>query len=492
MNRLHLCRLLLGGTLLAGCSGVDRLVRPSDPWEALRFDIERILGDSIFVPTRASVKIVSLDRDEVLYERDSRLLMRPASNMKLLTSAAALHILGTDYSFQTGVLADSIDEKGTVHGNLYLKGYGNPDLTTADLDTLVSRLRGAGIRKVTGNIVGDASFYDDRYWGEGWMWDDEPYSYEAGISALSLNKNCVRVSVVPGASHGDSVSVSVEPTTRYVSLLNTARTVTDSVAEPLEISRLYVNRLNIITVTGETLAGPDTVEQLVTVWRPELYAATVFKERLEADSIAVSGQAAPGAALPWSRELARIRWPIDTMLINLNKVSDNLSAENTLKAISAKRGGIPGSARHGLSQLHLVLDSMGIDTTLYYVVDGSGVSHYNLVTAEMLIRLLAGMARNSELFPLFYESLPIAGVDGTLKGRMNGTTAQGNLRAKTGSISGVSSLSGYVTTLDRERFAFSILMQNFILPSRWYRNAQDAIGALLANFSRTGRTMVSR
>ncbi len=475
---------LLLGISGGGCAAVEKGMRPDEPLGAIRFEIDRLLEDSLFIPSRASIKIVSLDRGDVLYERDSRVLMRPASNMKLLTSAAALKILGPAYTFRTSVLADSLDQQGTVHGNLYLKGYGNPDLTVADLDTMVYQLRSHGIRAIKGNIVADASFFDDRYWGEGWMWDDEPYSYEAGISALSLNKNCVSVSAVAGRSHDDPVSVSIIPPTRYVSLLNTARTVTDSVAEKLEISRLFQHRLNTITVRGEIFAGSDTVRQLVTVWRPELYAATVFKERLEADSISVSGQATAGVSLPWARELAYHRWPMDTMIVNLNKVSDNLSAENTLKTISARRGGIPGSSRHGLYQMNEVLASFGIDTTSYYVVDGSGVSHYNLVNAETLVRLLTGMAREPATFPLFYESLPIAGVDGTLKGRMRNTRAEGNLRAKTGSISGVSSLSGYVTTLDGERMVFSMLMQNFILPSRYYRNIQDAIGVILANFSR--------
>jgi D-alanyl-D-alanine carboxypeptidase/D-alanyl-D-alanine-endopeptidase (penicillin-binding protein 4) len=468
----------------SGCAAPREITRPSNPVEALRYDIDSILSDSIFVPTDAAIKVVSLDRNEVLYERNSRKLMRPASNTKLLTSAAALLTLGQDHVFQTRILADSLRADGSVEGPLYIKGFGNPDLTTADLDSMIQQLKAIGIRSISGNIVADASWFDDLYWGTGWMWDDEPDSDAAGVSALSVNKNCVKVSVIPAKSPGGGVQVIIDPPTSYVSLTNTARTVADTALIPLEVTRLYKERLNTLVVSGEITAGKDTVIRRTTVWRPELYAATLLKERLEASGITVRGQPTIGVTLPWSRELAYHHWPLDTMIVNLNKVSDNLSAENTLKSVSVARGGIPGSAKHGLFQVNETLAELGIDTTQYFIVDGSGVSHYNLLTAETLVQLLTAMTRKSEIFPLYYKSLPIAGVDGTLEKRMRGTRAEGNLRAKTGSLTGISNLSGYVTTADGEHLVFSMLMQNFILPIRLYRNAQDQIGALLAGFRR--------
>jgi len=470
--------------LLSGCAVRDQLTRPDDPVEALRYDIDAILSDSVFLPTTPAIKIVSLDLGDVLYEKNSKTLMRPASNTKLVTSAAALGILGTEYRFHTSILADSLRPDGTIEGPLYIRGYGNPDLRVSDLDSMISQLKAIGVKSITGNIVADASLFDDLYWGEGWMWDDEPYSYEAAISALSVNKNCVKVSVIPEVP-GGGVQVLVEPPTRYVTVLNTARTVADSAVIPLEVTRLFQDRLNTVVVSGEVVSERDTIKRLVTVWRPELYAATLLKERLEADSIQVRGQPVIGVALPWSREMAYHSWPMDSMVINLNKASDNLSAESSLKLMSVARGGIPGTAKHGRYQVNAFLSELGIDTTKYYIVDGSGVSHYNLVTAEMLVQLLTAMTRRSDLFPLFYESLPVAGVDGTLETRMRRTPAEGNLRGKTGSIGGVSSISGYVTTADGERLVFSILMQDFILPTRYYRHAQDALGALMAAFTRT-------
>lgn len=475
---------LLALASFSGCAGIFPPGVPRDPVERLRYDLDRMLDDSLFIPARTGIKVVSLESGEVLYERDSRLLMHPASNMKLLTSSAALALLGKEFPLKTSIYADTTLIADTLQGNVYVKGFGNPDLKSADLDTLAEQIRAAGIAAVRGGLVADVSYFDDLYWGEGWMWDDEPYQFEAFITPLSINDNCVKVVVTPGAQHGDSVRVTMEPTTSYVTLMNTAMTVTDTVLVPLNVTRLFKERLNTIVVSGQILSSSRPREFYLSVWKPELYAVHLLKETLERRGITVSGSIQVGTTPSGTREIASHVGRFDSMLVNLNKISDNLSAENTLKIIGAERRGVPGSARSGIYETKLFLSQFGIDTTKFLMVDGSGVSHYNLLTAEMLVQLLTGMAHRPEWFPLFYESLPIAGVDGTLSNRMKGTPAEGNLRAKTGSISGVSTLSGYVKTQDEEMLAFSMLMQHFLGGTRLYRDMQDRIGALLAGFSR--------
>ena len=475
---------------LTGCSAFRSVGRPSDPIEALQYDIDTILSDSIFVPARTSIKVVSLESGEILYERDSRLLMRPASNMKLLTSATALQILGKEYKFKTALLADTTVREGIVYGNLYFKGYGNPDLKTEDFDTLIRQLKAQGIKEMRGRILADVSYFDDFYWGSGWMWDDEPYEYAAFISPLAINDNCVKVETTPGQQAGDSVQVRIEPSTDYVSLINTARTVADTAVQPLDVTRLFKERQNAIMIDGEIVAGSKPVERLISVWKPELYAARLLTEALRRDSISVDQEPAVGVAPSFAHELAVHYRGLDSMIVNLNKTSNNLSAELTLKTLCAVKRGTPASAQGGIYVINEFLNSLGIDTTRYHIADGSGVSSYNLLTAEMIAQLLGSMAKRDSIFPLFYESLPIAGIDGTLQQRMKGTPAEGNLRAKTGTISAVSSLSGYVRTLDDEQLVFSMFMQNFIYPTRLYQQAQDKIGALLASFSRTGRIAV--
>ena len=472
--------------LSSGCALLFPAGRPSEPVEALRYDINHVLSDSIFVQARTSIKIISLDRHEVLYERDSKLLTRPASNMKLVTSASALGVLGKDYTFKTPVLVEQSPVDSSVAGNLYIKGLGNPDLVTADLDSLAELVRAAGVRKINGSVCADVSFFDDSYWGYGWNWDDEPSSYAAFITPLAVNDNCVVVSVSPGNAPGDSVHVSIDPPTSYVTVLNKAKTVGDSVRHPLVVTRLFKEHSNTILVDGEIRTSANPVENTLSVWKPELYAATLFSEALQRKGISVGKAASVEPAPIGSREIVSISHRIDTTIVNMNKISDNLSAEILLKTLGTTAAGAPGSAEGGTFVVHRFLSSLGIDTTRFNIVDGSGLSYHDLLTTEMLCQLLEGMSKQKEIFPLYLRSLPIAGIDGTLQNRMKRTAAQGNLRAKTGSISGVSSLSGYVRTQDGEMLAFSMTMQNFILPSRLYRNAQDKIGALMAGFSRSG------
>ncbi|HTP12912.1 MAG TPA: D-alanyl-D-alanine carboxypeptidase/D-alanyl-D-alanine-endopeptidase, partial [Bacteroidota bacterium] len=213
--------LLVLGLIVEGCSTSAPPAATngaSGSVERLRNSIDAILSDSVFIPARASVKIVSLRTGEVLYDRDSRLLMRPASNMKLFTASTALHELGPSYQFKTSVFVDSLTADGTVRGNIYLKGYGDPDLSIEDLDSAAAHVRSMGITWVMGNVVGDNSFFDDLEWGNGWMWDDEPDPDEMFISALSVNKNCVSVSVAPTPGPSDSILASVDPPTPFVTI----------------------------------------------------------------------------------------------------------------------------------------------------------------------------------------------------------------------------------------------------------------------------------
>lgn len=476
--------IILVSLFVFGCAGVSSLRPPTDPLDRLKYDIDTVLSDSIFIPSRASVKVVSLETGETLYARDPKLLFRPASNMKLLTSAACINGLGRDFLFKTSVYADSVSPDGVLLGDIYLKGFGDPHLKTSHLDSLARILKSSGLNIATGDVVGDVTYFDDLYWGSGWMWDDEPYSDEMFITPLSVNSNCVKVKVEPGIVAGDSAIVSIEPQTEYVMLMNFARTVTDTVIQPLKVTRLFKQRSNIIIVEGQILTGSSLREELLSVWRPELYATQLFKEALNRAGIPVRGRARVGTISAFANEVTHHERRFDSIVVNLNKISDNLAAENALKTLAAVKRGIPGNALNGIYLVNEFLSTLGIDTTGYLMVDGSGVSHYNLLTTEMLVQLLVGMYNRPDLFPLFYESLPIAGVDGTLRGRMKAMAAEGNVRAKTGTISGVSSLSGYVKTRENEALAFSIMMQNFIKPNRLYREAQDLIANLLARFDR--------
>ena len=476
--------LLFLQALVLGCSGPSGSISSTDRVDRLRERLDAVFADTVFQATSAGLIVGSLELGEILYERNSTLLMRPASNMKLLTSAAALHFLGKNFSYSTVVLGDSLPSEGVITGNLYIKGFGNPDLTTADLNSLVQQLREMGIEEIRGDVVVDVSYFDDEYWGKGWMWDDELEPDEAFLTPLSVNDNCVKVIVIPGPVAGDPAIVTVEPLTSYVTITSEAITAEDTTRARLNIKRLYKERLNTIVVTGSIPAGRSSVTRRVTVWKPELYAGTLLKELLEDDLVRMAGSVRIGEVSEEAVELARHEWPLDSMLVNLNKTSDNLSAECTLKAIAAELTGDPGSAAAGITKVYEFLSMMGIDTAAINMVDGSGVSHYNLLTTRMIYDLLQAMGRRQDLFPTYYASLPVAGIDGTLENRMRSSSANGTLRAKTGSLSAVTSLSGYVTTLDGETLVFSMAMQSYLGSSTRYKRIEDRVGSILAGFSR--------
>ena len=472
---------------LFSCAGIHppaAQMSKTSSLKRLRTKIDSLLTSSLLNQTQVGIKIYSLNKKSVLYERNSRLLMNPASNMKLLTTALALKTLGPDFRFKTLLLADSsVVADSVVRGDLYLKGGADPDLVSEDFQDLINQLDFKGIKKIDGNLIADDTFLDSLPRGEGWMWDDDPDDYAAHLSALSLNDNCVDVLARPGRHVLDSVFVFLVPETRYVSLDNEGVTGDSSQAQTLKISRRWMTCENVITVRDTLPQSVPAYEIHINIENPTLYAATVFSEMLKKNGIQWNGQILRGQAPAFPETLAvHQSHPLRAVVENTNKISDNLSAELLLKTVGAVQGGEPGTAAKGIRALQNFLQQMGIDSTSYYVVDGSGVSRYDVITADLLVRLLTAMYGDFSVRSEYLTSLPIAGVDGTIQNRMKGTAAQGKLRAKTGSLRGVSSLSGYVPTQDGDVLAFSILMQNFIGTAAPYRAAQDSIGVWLAKF----------
>lgn len=463
--------LLIPGTYLPASLPIDQ-------------QIATLLNDTLFIRTQAAVLVVSVDSGDTLFERNSKLLFHPASNTKLFTTAAALAMLEEDYTFNTVLSVDGNVQDTALIGDIYLKGYGDPLLDSEDLANIAGQLASRGIKLIKGDVVGDVSYFDDLYWGNGWMWDDEPGPEWGFLTPLSVNHNAITVFVSPGKRMNDPVRIRRQPPTRYVEILNEGKTVRGRAIDKLRVTRLWRERLNVIHITGDLPRWEREKEFTFSVWRPELYTLTLLKEEMERRGTHVTGDIRIEVVPETAEEIFRIERPIDSVLVYLHKESDNLSAENTLKALGAEFRGLPGTSQDGIYVIRKFLASLGSDTTRFHIVDGSGVSRYNLVSAETIIKLLLAMASEKDLFERFFASLPIAGVDGTLKDRMRGSAAQGNARAKTGIIGGVTTLSGYVTTRDDELLAFSILMQNFLGEARPYRDVQDRIVAMLANYSR--------
>ncbi len=470
---------------------------PSTPVIRLQRAIRRILRRPPFATTRWGILIESLDRRRVLFSHQAHRLFIPASNMKLYTTAAALVHLGPTYRFRTSVFVTAPpDAQGIIHGDVILYGRGDPNLSTrargqsrlTPLENLVDQLLAAGVRSIHGNLIGDESYFSDPPLGVGWEWDDLQWYYGAEISALSIDDNAVEVAVLPGSAPGEPARVFIRPETSYVTLINKAITVSPGTKQDIGVHRGLED--NTIEVWGEVPFDGQGFHGYVAVHQPALYAATLFREALARRGIEITGRTIRADAtyrqthpLDMSQltELAFVESiPLADEVRIVNKTSQNLHAELLLRTLGAVVGG-EGTARRGLDVVRRLLRSARAWRRGITLQDGSGLSRHNLVTPATTVDLLRYMYRNAHRKP-FLDSLPLAGRDGTLESRMMGTLAEGRVRAKTGTLTYTSTLSGYVTTAGGEHLVFSIMANNHTGRLSDVMDAIDEICTLLAQF----------
>ena len=479
--------LLLAPRLTLGKSPPLARLSKTDQ-KRLNDQLKAVLAQPDLAQMAVGVKVVSLDTGEILLDHQAGRLFHPGSNTKLFTAIAALRTLGPDYRFLTSLYGDDqTDIRGdTLQTALYLQGTGDPTLTTAAMDSLAACIAAYGASVISGPLVVDESYFDTKRLGEGWMWDDAPYDFSAQVSAMTLNRNCVTVVAMPGKAIGQPVLARVAPPNEWVKISSTALTGKAETQEPFRVERRWQERSNTVDITGELPIGSADRSVLLSIEDPALYAAYVFRERLALRGITVSGAIQKGSFPLRARLLGRnASEPLPAIIRFMLKDSDNLAAELLVKAMGRHGSGQQGSTENGLKVLRKVLAAVaGLDTLGYLMADGSGLSRYDLITPNQTIALLTKAYRDSTLRMILWDALPVAGVDGTLKNRMRSSPAKGVLRAKTGSLSGVSCLSGFVTTGEEETLVFSIMMNNFVGSSSGARRAQDDLGATFATFSR--------
>ncbi|HEX7356756.1 MAG TPA: D-alanyl-D-alanine carboxypeptidase/D-alanyl-D-alanine-endopeptidase, partial [Ignavibacteriaceae bacterium] len=378
--------------------------------------------------------------------------------------------LGADYEFTTNLFYDGIVSNDTLFGNIYIVGRCDPDFITSDLYYFVDALKSLNISVIYGNLFGDVSFKDTLYWGKGWMWDDDPSSDAPYLSALNLNDNCVEVSY-----DGVNDSIIVSPNTKYINVVRIEN------EEKLSIDRNWFNRKNEIIIKGKN--DNKKYYAKVNILNPAEYFLKVFSEVLDSNNVNLIGDIKLKSITGAANLLYSYKRKFSDVIGNLNKTSDNLSAEMTLYALSEKYYGRPANADSGINLINNLIDSAGLNPEDYRLVDGSGVSHYNVVSAELFVKVLKYFYdKYPELYIILYNSFPVAGVDGTLEYRMRKSAAWNNVHAKTGTLTGVSTLSGYLTTKKNHLLAFSILMQNYVGSSSKAKNFQDEICKILAEF----------
>lgn len=446
-------------SVAAGCAGTGEVGLGTAPL---------LVHDEPAVQVAALV--VDLDTGETLLARDAARLLRPASTMKLLTTAAICR--RAPKADVVTMLTASAKSGGTAK----LIGGGDPFLSTAELQSLALALRQSSVTSCRAVEVIDPLAGAPRF-GEGWMWDDEPSSFMPPLSAAPVDGACVTVEVT-----GEDGGLD----TRLVPVAGGLTLVVEPSSGRLRISRGRYTDAGVVTVTGAVPAG-ETVSRRITVPDPASYTAWALADALKeqgllqsVDVVAVRSGTGDDASPPYSVVFSR---SLAEVVERTNKESDNLGAELLLRLLATCDGATlgAGSVDVGLETLREDVRRLGLDPDAYRLSDGSGVSHYTLVSAELLVATLVDMHRSGGPgYALFERSLPIAGVDGTLTSRMRGTSAEGRVRAKTGTLSGVSGLAGYVTTMSGRRLAFAVLVQNFVGPAAPWRALQDSFCVRLA------------
>jgi D-alanyl-D-alanine carboxypeptidase/D-alanyl-D-alanine-endopeptidase (penicillin-binding protein 4) len=430
------------------------------------------------------ISVLRYATGQVLYEREGNKLFTPASVQKLATAGAALARLGVARRFQTRVVTAGLLENGVLHGDLVLKGDGDPMLTQADLDGLAARVAAAGIRELVGDLVGDATVFVPETRGpEGWAIDDMSQGYAATVSGLTLNRNALTVTVAPGGHPGEPLKVELTPASRYVQVRNRASTLAAGEQGTLGIGFLATGTpwSETLNITGGLPLGTKREESMA-MTDPARFTLIAFKEALVRQGVRWRGQARLGPAPAGARTLAsHASPPLSDITRQMLRASNNLIAETLLLHLGVRGRGGPGTWEKGVSELRKFLEQAGWKPDSYRLSDGSGLSRYNAVSPGQLTRLLHHMPTQGGAYPALLVGLPVGGVSGTLEERLTDPGLRGRLRAKTGTMSGVSSLAGYLDTRDGQTLVLAILANGFVGPPDKVRALQDGIVELLVN-----------
>jgi len=418
------------------------------------------------------VHIISLKNGNTIFNHQSNKLFRVASNMKLLTTSAALVYLGPDFTYRTVVMANGpITTTGTLRGDVIIKGSGDPNLSgrfhNGDIThipkTWIKKMKDMGIREITGDIIGDDTIFDRIYVYDSWPEDQLHEWYCAPVSGLAFNDNCVDITFVPQKRVGKKVKLLIEPNTSFVTIFNKCLYTADKKKHLYSLYRKP--KTNQIYIRGKFWGNASRKKEWVSVHNPPLYLVTVFKEMLERYGIDVHGKARlidkdnSEDLFLHTFKIAETASTMERSVYVTNKRSQNFYAEQILKTLGAHING-QGTSKGGLRVLSDFMGKLDFNPHEYEARDGCGLSSENKMTPEMITSLLYYMHKH-EQFKVFYDSLPISGIDGGLRRRMASTAYKNKIRAKTGYIAGTSALSGYLHTQKGNTLAFSILMNEF-------------------------------
>ena len=493
MRQIYKLPLLIStALLLSNCAGTyqHRLTLP--PEEKLARQIDQQIATPELETALVGIMVQSVKTGEILYQHNANTLMMPASNEKIPTSAAALLRLGPDFRYQTSIYTTGTIENGILKGDLIVVASGDPTFSsrfcenTTDcfiFQAWADSLHAKGINAIKGDIIGIDDVFDDESIGYGWALNNLSYSYSTQIGGFMYNENTARI-IINADSSGEYMNIKITPDLGYLKIVPDLEINSDET----EISVDRIPESNTLQITGKIRPADHDIAN-VSIHDPTLYFLNALKWELVLLGIPVYGEPVDADVLINKAKLSQKKLlfthtsiPFKDVLKILLKESQNLYAESMVKLLGSQFGS-EGSFVEGAKIVKQTLRRFGLEEDSYSYMDGSGLCRYNYISPAHLVKILRNMYYH-RYGEIYRQSLPIAGVDGTIDYRLKGTVAQNNIFAKTGTISNVRCLSGYAITKDGETLVFSTMFNNFLCNVNVVMDVQDRICMLLSSFSR--------
>lgn len=466
--------------LLSGCASRSAASRttaipvPRGALEQLQQDLRAIFSASATDHAFWGVSVKTLKGDDVLFSMNASRMQTPASNQKVITSAVAAERLGWDFRYSTKIYATGPLSGGDLDGDLVVASDGDPTINPRHpdrwsiFDAWAKKLFERGIRRVGGQLIGDDNAFAEPGWGFGWAWDDLTLGYGAAVGGLQYNENQVELLVGPGLEAGGRAVVSVSPPGSGIILDHGVITVSEGQQSRVSLERIPDS--NVLSVRGQVAIGAPAVAELASVPNPTILYLNALREALARNGIFVGGNSLDIDDARVKPDYAKATLLIDDRSPTIGSVIDvclkwsrNEYAETLLHSLAPAGG--EATAAAGLSILNETLQQWGVSRDLYIARDGSGLSRNDYAAPDALIAVLTRMWRDPRHMEPFRSALPQAAVSGSLANRLKGTPAAERVWAKTGTMSNVRSLSGYIMTLDNEPLVFSMMATSFRVPA---------------------------
>lgn len=490
---------VLALTVLAGCapktSPVVLAGSPATrtPLEQLQFDLRSIFSSEAIDHAVWGVSVRSLKTGEVLYSLNGARMLTPASSHKLLTTAVAAEKLGWDFRYSTKIYATGPQNGEDLDGDLVVVSNGDPTINPRHperwgaFDAWAKQIYAKGIRRIGGQLIGDDSAFAEPGWGVGWAWDDLSTGYGAAVGALQYNENQIELLIGPGIDPGDRAIISVSPPGAGIVLNHAVTTV--AAGQPSRVSVQRIPGSTMLTISGQVAVGSPAISELAAVPNPTILYLNALREALARNGVFVGGSSLDIDDARVKPDYGKATLLIDDQSAPLAAIVDvclkwsrNEYAETLLYSLAPTL--TEATPEAGLDVMRDTLRSWGVSPDLYVARDGSGLSRNDYVAPDAFVALLAQMWTDPRHAAPFRAALPQSAESGSLATRMKDTVAAGRVWAKTGSMSNVRSLSGYLLTLDEEPIAFSFIANGFRVPASQIDAAMDEALVRLAKFPR--------